>query len=203
MTGDSYRTLSGEGTAVVREKASRFLAWAFAIADEDDFKLRMQAIAREHHASRHVCYAWVLGVAGDRQRANDAGEPSGTAGRPILNRILSVGLTNCAVVVVRYFGGTLLGKAGLIEAYGAAAAQALASAPVIERMLREPIEVICSYKQLVAVRAALQERGGELVNATYDDPCVLLIELPRRFLDDQLRAWQAAGIAARRCDQGK
>ena len=203
MMVDSYRTLSGEGTAVVRQKASRFLAWAFAIVDEDDFKLRLQAIAREHHASRHVCYAWVLGVAGDRQRANDAGEPSGTAGKPILNRILSAGLTNCAVVVVRYFGGTLLGKPGLIEAYGAAAEQALASASMIERVLREPIEVTCSYKQLAAVRAVVQERGGEVVNATYDDPCVLRIELPRRCVDEQLRTWQAAGIAARRIDQGK
>src|SRR5690606_25956017 len=97
MTEDRYRTLESGTQAVLREKASRFIAFAFPINDQDEFKRRVDAIAKEHHSSRHVCYAWVLGDNGDQQRSNDAGEPSGTAGKPILNRILGMQLTYTAV----------------------------------------------------------------------------------------------------------
>jgi putative IMPACT (imprinted ancient) family translation regulator len=121
MINDRYRTLVHEGQAVLREKASRFIGIAFPMQDEVAFKLRLLGLEKEHHGARHFCFGWVLGDGAERQRANDAGEPNATAGKPILNRIRSMDLTYCGVVVVRYFGGTLLGTAGLIKAYGSAA----------------------------------------------------------------------------------
>jgi len=106
MSTDRYRTLASAGTGQLREKASRFIGIAFSMADEEAFKQRMQEFMKEHHNARHFCYAWVLGDAGERHRANDAGEPAGTAGKPILNRIQARDLTYCGVIVVRYFGRT-------------------------------------------------------------------------------------------------
>lgn len=198
MNNDRYRTLAGEGHAQLREKASRFIAYAFPIRDEEEVKQRVDELARKHHDSRHVCYAWVLGADGERHRANDAGEPSGTAGRPILNRIQGAGLTHCAVVVVRYFGGTLLGKAGLVKAYGESAAMALAEAPVKEMVVCAQVHIRCTHAQLQAVRNTIAKLGGEVFDAQYDTHCTLVAGLPRSTVDAQVQAWSLAGITARR-----
>lgn len=200
MSTDRYRTLGTEGTALYREKASRFLAWAFPIADEAAFKLRVDAIAKEHHASRHVCYAWVLGADGQRFRANDAGEPAGTAGAPILRRIRGTELTHTAVVVVRYFGGTLLGKGGLVHAYDEAARLALANAVVVERVLMQELVVRCTYAQADDVRAELHRCGGAVLQATFGEPCVLRAEVPAGQAAAIAAAWSTRGMAV---DQGK
>jgi len=194
MSADRYLTLAGESQGLYREKASRFLSWAFPIADEDGFRTRMEAIARAHHASRHVCYAWVLDVEGDRHRANDAGEPAGTAGRPILRRIQALGLTHCAVVVVRYFGGTLLGKAGLVHAYGEAANEALSHGTIIERVLLRELLVQCAYAQLEEARNEVMKVGGAVRDAVYGEPCELRVAVPLSMVESCTEKWRRQGI---------
>ncbi|MBK9273558.1 MAG: YigZ family protein [Flavobacteriales bacterium] len=194
MSKDRYRTLAGPGEAAIREKASRFLAYAFAIADEDAFRSEADRLARIHHDARHHCYAWVLGTDGERERANDAGEPQGTAGRPILRRIHAAGLTFAAVVVVRYFGGTLLGKGGLVRAYGEAAQLALQAAPVIERVVRLPLTVRCDHALAGALRAAVLQADGEIVLASYEERCRMDVLLPSSVIPVFRKNWSVRGV---------
>ncbi|MDX9750754.1 MAG: YigZ family protein [Flavobacteriales bacterium] len=203
MSTDRYRTLAGEGHGQLREKASRFIGAAFPMGDEDDFKQRLQALVKEHHGARHFCYAWVLGDAGERHRANDAGEPAGTAGRPILNRAQALGLTYCGVVVVRYFGGTLLGKPGLVRAYGEAAALALEAAPVKEVVARGTVVVTCTYAQMEPVRNAVLGMEGEVLGMDLSDTCRLTLAIPHGRIDGLLGTWRAQGIVAERADHLK
>lgn len=200
MSSDRYRTLAGEHEGLYREKASRFLAWAFPIADEAAFKVRMDAITKAHHASRHVCYAWVLEPGGQHYRANDAGEPSGTAGRPILRQLQVLDLSYAAVVVVRYFGGTLLGKAGLVHAYGEAAREALAQATVVERVITVDLRVRCTYGQAEELRNELTKLGGTVREARYGEPCMLTVAVPAGSVDACRAQWGLRGITT---DQGK
>lgn len=193
---DRYHTLAGESEGLYREKASRFIAYAFPIADEEDFKRRCDAIARAHHAARHVCYAWVLGEAGERTRANDANEPAGTAGKPMLRQLQGTSLTFAAVVVVRYFGGTLLGKAGLVHAYAEAARDALAKGTIVERVLRSSLTVTCSYAQLGVVKRDVLGCGGEVLHMDAGDPCTMRVAVARSAAEACVRRWREAGIVA-------
>ena len=195
MSADRYRTLGTEGTGLYREKASRFLAWAFPIGDEAAFKLRVDAIAKEHHTARHVCFAWILGPDGHRFRVNDAGEPSGTAGAPILRRLRALDLTHAAVVVVRYFGGTLLGKGGLVHAYGQAAHLALANAEVMERVIMRELVVRCTYAQADEVRTELHRCGGTVLQAFFGEPCMLRVAVPSGRAAAITAAWSTRGLA--------
>ncbi len=194
---DRYRTIAAGTQMVLREKASRFIAFAFPISDQDDFKQRVDAIAKEHHSSRHVCYAWVLGDDGEHQRSNDAGEPNGTAGKPILNRILSMQFTYTAVVVVRYFGGTLLGKPGLIKAYGEAAQLALDGAEVIERMVRHTIAITCSHAQFETIKRELIVMDGEVMKSKFAAVCDVVVAVPKSKVDECVERWAGRGIQAR------
>ena len=194
-SSDSYMTLAGESEGRIREKASRFIGLAFPIADEDAFKARLVAIAREHFSARHHCYAWVLGMAGERFRANDAGEPDGTAGRPILRQLQGASLTHAAIVVVRYFGGTLLGKAGLVRAYADTARAALESNTIIERIITVDLTVICGYEQVELLRTEIARCGGEMLESTFTDRCALRIALPRSLAPALAEGWRARGIA--------
>lgn len=190
MNVDRYRTLAIESEGLYREKASKFIAYAFPIASEEAFALRCAAIAKEHHTCRHVCYAWVLGHAGERYRANDAGEPNGTAGKPILRRLQGAGLTEAAIVVVRYFGGTLLGKGGLVHAYGEAASLAIASNTVIERVLHTPVRILCTHAQAGSVKNDVLRASGSVSTANYADPCELVVNIPRSALERFVDRWR-------------
>lgn len=203
MNPSSYRTLVSEGCSQLREKASRFLAIAFPIKDEVSFRERLNAYMKEHHGAKHFCSAWVQGDAGERHRANDAGEPSGTAGKPILNRIQVLDLTYCGVIVVRYFGGTLLGRAGLVQAYGEAAQLALDDAAVEERMVCDPVHVVCSYAQETLIRNAVLEHRGEVISGEYGGHVSLLITLPKNTVESMLEQWSTLGIYAERADHSK
>jgi uncharacterized YigZ family protein len=196
MSTDRYRTLSGEGQGQLREKASRFIGIAFPMRSEEQFKERMQAFMKEHHGARHFCYAWIMGDAGERHRANDAGEPAGTAGRPILNRMRGREVTWCAVIVVRYFGGTLLGKSGLVKAYGEAAQLALEDAPISEHIVLERVRIRCEYTRLEGIRNAVMACGGAVEESLFTDRCELLVALPRAQLKEQLGTWSLQGIEA-------
>lgn len=200
---DRYLTLVADGEATLRERASRFIGIAFHLPDDAAFKDRLALIAREHHTARHLCYAWVLGEAGDVTRANDAGEPAGTAGRPILRRIQQLDLTFTAVVVVRYFGGTLLGKAGLINAYGGAAQLALEQAPRTQRIAFTTVVVRCGYAQVETVRKEVLVSEGEVLDSSFEALCVLTVALPRDSVASLTARWRAQGIGAEFADQLK
>lgn len=198
---DRYSSLAGESHAEVREKASRFFAYAFPIVDEDDLKQHVATIQKEHHGAKHICHAWVLGADGGRFRAFDAGEPAGSAGKPILRQLQAAGLTQCAIVVVRYFGGTLLGKAGLARAFAEAAKAALDRATVVERQLTEIITVRCTYAVEDLVRREVLLAGGTVESAAYSDRCDLRVLLPASRVEEIIARWSPRNIKAQRADR--
>ena len=130
---DTYLTIEAPAEAIYKEKSSKFLAFAYPVADEEEIRSRLEALRKRYYDATHHCYAWRLGPHGEAFRANDDGEPSSTAGRPILGQLLSHETTDCLIVVVRYFGGTKLGVPGLIAAYKESAAEVLAAARIVQR----------------------------------------------------------------------
>jgi len=142
LFSDTYKTPDSPAQAELRERSSKFLAYVFPVANEQEIKQHLLDLRREFPDATHHCYAWKLGIDDTHQRANDDGEPANTAGRPILRTIQSAGITNVLVVVVRYFGGKLLGVPGLIQAYGEAASSALKNTSFIEKE-------ICSFYHLI------------------------------------------------------
>jgi uncharacterized YigZ family protein len=153
---EQYTTISGSGTAEFRDRGSRFIGYALPIADIDDAKEKLALLKKEHPKAVHHCFAWRLGPDGSEFRANDDGEPSGSAGRPILGQLQSRGITNAMVVVVRYFGGTLLGVPGLINAYKTAAADALGNAPVQLKNIETRILIQCDYTVMNEVMTVIR-----------------------------------------------
>lgn len=194
MSRARYLTLAGESFGEVREKASRFLAYAFPIRDEEDFREKQAEIARKHHAARHICHSWVLGNAGAQYRSFDAGEPSGSAGKPILRQLQGAGLTYAAIVVVRYFGGTLLGKAGLSHAFADAAKAALANGIIVERAVLASLTVRCSYAEVETVKRDVLQQEGEVVKAEYTEHCLLRLAVPQSAVDGLMELWERRGI---------
>lgn len=173
-----FHTLSGPGESVLRVRASKFLGYAFPIRDEGSFKVRQAEISALHHTCRHVCFAWVLGDLGEVSRNSDAGEPSGTAGKPILRQIQGQGLSGCGVIVVRYFGGTLLGKGGLVRAYGDTAKLALDNAPTESRILCTRLQVRCGYPLVERLRNEVLAGGGAVVSSDFSSDCSLVLDVP-------------------------
>lgn len=194
MSGDRYITLAQRSEGVFRERASKFIGIAFPIAHEEEFKAALGTIAREHHSARHHCYAWVLGPGGERYRSSDAGEPTGTAGRPILRQLRSRSITQAAIVVVRYFGGTLLGKPGLVHAYGEAAHLALECNRTVEHLLVERYLVRCVHAQVGTLRSILLGAGGVVIDAIYEEHCTWTVEVPKATLPNLLAHCERNGI---------
>lgn len=162
MTGDTYLTLSSNGEAVYTEKRSKFYAFAEHVEDEESAKARVAALRKQFYDARHVCFAYVLDFDGQRTRSNDDGEPSGTAGRPILGALRSAGLTFTLAVVIRYFGGVKLGTGGLVVAYREAAAAAIAEATVEERLIMEQFRVEVPYADADVAMRFIRDGGGEI-----------------------------------------
>ncbi len=142
MAGDSYRTVAAPAEAACRERSSKFLSWIYPVRTEEEIRERLDALRKRYYDATHHCYAWRLGPRGEAFRANDDGEPSGTAGKPILGQLLSNDITDCLVVVVRYFGGTKLGVPGLIAAYRESGAEAIAAAEIVELTVDRTVRVI-------------------------------------------------------------
>lgn len=154
---DSYRTLAAPSSGEFKDRGSKFIAFAWPVRDETEALAHLEQLRKEHFKARHHCFAWRFGVQGDRFRANDDGEPSGTAGRPILGQIDSFGLTDVVIVVVRYFGGTLLGASGLIHAYREAAAEALRTAVIEEKIVQDNFQLIFDYALMPDVMNAVKK----------------------------------------------
>ena len=169
MQKDTYKTISEPTIGEFKDRGSKFIAYATPLSMETDFSVFIEKIKKEHPKARHHCFAWRLGLDGNRYRANDDGEPSGTAGRPILGQIDSFGLTNVGVVVVRYFGGTLLGTSGLIAAYRESTAEALRQATVEERTVEDFFEIRFSYDIMSDVMNAFKRLSINMLSQEFDE----------------------------------
>lgn len=174
---DTYKTIAAPSQGIYREKASKFLAFAFPVTTEDQVKEELTALKKLHFSSNHHCYAYILGFDRSAFRINDDGEPSGTAGRPIYGQILSYDLTNVLIVVVRYFGGTKLGVSGLINAYKTVAADALSHAKIIEKQVHEIYAVSYNYEMMNVIMRLVKEEEWEILSSSFDNDCTLELSI--------------------------
>lgn len=171
MESDSYKTIKSPSNGIYKDKGSRFLAFAYPLSDQDEIKPIIDKLRKEHHEARHHCYAYMIGHERLIWRVNDDGEPSGTAGRPILGQINSFGLTNILIVVARYFGGTLLGVSGLINAYRSAAASAIENAEITESTVQEFYEITYPYISMNDVMKIVKEENINQSDQSFDLEC--------------------------------
>ena len=177
MAGDSYRTVAAEAEVACRERSSKFLSWIYPVRSEEEIRERLDALRKKYYDATHHCYAWRLGPRGEAFRANDDGEPSGTAGKPILGQLLSNDITDCLVVVVRYFGGTKLGVPGLIAAYKESAAEAIAAAEIVERTVDRTVELDFPYVAMNDIMRVVKEEQPKVVSQTFDNLCSMRLTI--------------------------
>jgi uncharacterized YigZ family protein len=177
MQKDTYQTIAERAEGVYTEKRSKFIAIALPVTSLEEIKAYLEEFQKKYYDARHVCYAYMLGAERTNFRANDNGEPSGTAGKPILGQINSNELTDILIVVVRYFGGIKLGTSGLIVAYKAAAAEALAQATVIEKTVDEEVTVAFEYPFMNDVMRIVKEEEPAIVSQSYDMDCLMTLRI--------------------------
>lgn len=180
---DTYRTLAALAEGEYSEKRSKFLAFAIPVTSVEEVKEHLAFYQKKYFDARHCCYAYVLGADRLTFRANDNGEPSGTAGKPILGQLNSNELTDVLVVVVRYFGGIKLGTSGLIVAYREATADALSRAEVIEKTVDEEITFSFEYPFMNGVMRVVKEEEPAIVSQSYDNDCVMTLRIRKSRMD--------------------
>ncbi|GAB4496315.1 MAG: IMPACT family protein [Saprospiraceae bacterium] len=188
---DHYRTLAAPATGEFKDRGSKFIAYAWPVRNEEEAMAHVETLRKEHFKARHHCFAWRLTPDGSRFRANDDGEPSGTAGRPILGQIDSFGLTDVVVVVVRYFGGTLLGTSGLINAYREAAAEALRNATVVEKIVKNSFVLDFDYALMPDVMNALKKLNLDIFKEEYGERGLIKIGIRQSEVEDTLLKMKA------------
>ena len=180
---DAYRSIAAPAQGLFKDNGSRFIAFAHPVETEEQVKELVQALRKEYHDARHHCFAYRLGYKGDVWRASDDGEPSGSAGRPILGQIDSLGLSDVLVVVVRYFGGIKLGIPGLIRAYKTSTADALASAQIIEKIAARNFCVSFDYLSMNAVMKVLKDMDLQPSAQDYGEQCSLQVRVRLSLID--------------------
>ena len=180
---DKYKTIIAPSTGDFRDRGSKFLAYAYPVTSVDEVKEKLQALKKEHPKAVHHCYAYRIGIDGTQFRANDDGEPSGSAGKPILGQIDSMGLINVLVVVVRYFGGTLLSVPGLINAYKTATVHALEPAPKTEKWVEDLYEINFDYPAMGEVLYLLKQAEATIYQQDLQLFCVIKAGIPRKHSD--------------------
>lgn len=180
---ERYLTIAGEAEGIYKDKGSKFLAFAVPAESIEDVKEQLEQFRQRYHDARHVCYAYMLGAERQDYRANDDGEPSGTAGRPILGQINSRQLTNILIVVVRYFGGILLGTGGLITAYKEAAADALSRTEIVEKdvMIRKTLRF--PYEKMNEVMRLLKDTQAVITRQDFDGECIIECNIKLSYAD--------------------
>ena len=196
MQQSSYKTITQPSEALFKEKGSKFFAFAYPVENAAQTKPLIENLRKTHHSARHVCWAYKLGYDGSQYRANDDGEPSNTAGKPILGQIDSFALTNILVCVVRYFGGTLLGVGGLIQAYKEAAREALVIAEIVEKPIKYSVTLRFDYAMQVTVNQLLKQHNAHTVSQKFEIDCEFECAVPIANKDEFLRAvGQLVGVA--------
>jgi uncharacterized YigZ family protein len=170
---DTYLTIAQPAEGIFRDRGSKFLGFAFPVKSTEEIAAHLEQLRKDHHSARHHCYAWRLGADHAAWRVNDDGEPSGTAGKPIYGQIQSSDLTNVVIIVVRYFGGTLLGVGGLINAYRAATHEAIANAQIIEKHITEIYRVEFPYDAMNTVMKILKDKDLPQTNQDFQLECKL------------------------------
>jgi uncharacterized YigZ family protein len=179
LQGEYYQTIERESMAEFKDRGSKFLGYAFPIKEVGDFKKRLLDLKKEHPKAVHHCFAYRLGISGNDFRSFDDGEPSGSAGKPILGQIDSKELTNTAIVIVRYFGGTLLGVPGLINAYKTTSSLALQTVPIIQKPLLVSFELEFDYLNLNDVMVVLRQCGGNVDKQEINLFCKMVVSVPK------------------------
>ena len=177
---DSYQTIITSTEGIYKEKGSKFLAFSMPVENSEQVKELVKTFKKEYYDARHVCYAYMLGAERKEWRANDDGEPSGTAGRPILGQINSRELTNILIIVVRYFGGILLGTGGLIVAYKEAAADALNQAEIIEKTVDCEMTVHFEYAIMNSVMRIVKETNSRILDQGYEGDCFMKLSIRKQ-----------------------
>ena len=176
---DTYKTITDIAEGIYTEKRSKFIAIAIPVRTLEEIKLHLETYQKKYYDARHVCYAYMLGHERLNFRANDNGEPSGTAGKPILGQINSNELTDILIIVVRYFGGIKLGTSGLIVAYKAAAAEAITNANIIEKTVDDDIYFAFEYPFMNDVMRIVKEEEPEILEQAYDMDCLMKLRIRR------------------------
>jgi uncharacterized YigZ family protein len=176
---DFYYTIEKEATAEFKDRGSKFIGYALPVNSVESFKEKLNEVKKLHPKATHHCFAYRLGLDGNTYRVSDDGEPSGSAGRPILGQIDSKELVNVLVVVVRYFGGTLLGVPGLINAYKSAAALALQTTPLVQRQVEQELMVQFDYTQLNEIMRVVKQYNGRVISQEMQLFCSMKLAVPR------------------------
>lgn len=176
---DSYKTILGDAEGLFKDKGSRFISYAYHVENEDEIKEHLTVLKKKYYDATHHCYAWRLGPKGESSRSNDDGEPSGSAGKPILGQLLSKEITDILVVVIRYFGGTLLGVPGLINAYREATVDVIENSEVITMTEEAYFEVIFPYLAMNDVMKIVKSDLPRVVEQEFDNLCRMVLAVPR------------------------
>jgi len=177
MQIDSYKTIQSTSEGIYKEKGSKFITYAFPVTCEEEIKEEIDKLKKEYYDARHHCYAYMLGADKKSFRANDDGEPSSTAGKPILGQILSADLTNILIVVIRYFGGTKLGVSGLIHAYKTAALDAISNAVIIEKTVNDIYDIHFDYLVMNDVMRIIKEEQPLQIDQDFNLTCRITLSI--------------------------
>ena len=181
LINDTYNTVEiAVGDVLFKEKGSKFIGYVFPVISEDEVKIHIEDLKKKHHAARHWCYAWQLGVETISYRANDDGEPNNSAGQPIYGQILSKEVTNVLVVIVRYFGGTKLGVGGLITAYKTSAKLVLDEAEIIQKTIDVSFQLIFEYTDMNKIMRIIKEQNIDIVEQQMNLNCHFVISVRKK-----------------------
>lgn len=173
------KTIQSPSEGLYKEKGSKFLSFAFPVKNVEEIKTILENYRKEYYDARHVCYAYMLGEERTEFRSNDDGEPSGTAGRPILGQINSFELTDILIIVIRYFGGILLGTGGLVTAYKEAAADAINHAEIVEKTIEIPLSIHFSYELMSEVSRLIKEFDLQISRQKFETACDMTFSIPK------------------------
>ena len=177
MESETFLTIASESSGIYKDRGSKFLAFAYPVCSEEEVKEKVDFLRRKYFDARHHCYAYRLGADGSRSRSNDDGEPANSAGNPILGQLAARGVTNVLVVVVRYFGGILLGVGGLVQAYKQAAATALANAEIVADVVTEIWQLTFDYTDMNRVLKVVKNMNLEYFGQDFNMNCVLKVKV--------------------------
>jgi len=199
-----YNTIEKPSNAEYKDRGSRFLAYAYPVTSADDFKKYLKGLKEEHPKAAHHCFAYRIGTDGNNFRAGDDGEPSGSAGKPILGQIDSKGVTNVAVIVVRYFGGTLLGVPGLINAYKMVTSLALQLTPIIQKPILEMYELNFDYTLMNEIMMVIKRFGCIIIQNEAQLFCRMVLGIPKENLENCInKIKDMHGVELRKMTEGK